>query len=101
MERVWACISDGVIVNTIVAGDDFIPLIAHQFDDVVEVTDVSPLPGVRWTVHADGYRSPQPHPSWLWQGGDWVAPTPVPSGDGPWWWDENAQEWIDTTPPTE
>lgn len=80
-ERIWAVIDDGVIANTIVADDTFAASIRPEHDDVVEITDLDPRPGVGWTVTAAGYRSPQPGPSWV--------------------WDESAQEWIAPTPPTE
>lgn len=97
-ERIWAVIDGNVITNTIVADDAFVALIAPEHDAIVEITDVAPRPAVHWAVHPDGYRPPQPFASWVWDGGAWTAPAPMPS-DGDWSWDETAQEWIDTTPP--
>lgn len=99
-ERVWAVIDGGVVVNAIVADDAFIALISGEHDMVEEVTDLSPRPSVRWTyTKQDGYRSPQPFPSWVWNGTRWDAPMPFPTAPGAWEWDEAAQEWVDTTPP--
>ena len=97
-ERVWAAIDGNVITNTFVGDDGFADLVRPDHDDVVEITDLSPMPGVRWTVHPDGYRPPSPFPSWVWADGAWTAPVPRPSEPGAWRWDEDAQEWIDTTP---
>ena len=80
-ERIWAVINDGVIANTIVADDVFANIIRPEHDDVAEITNVAPRPGVGWSVEAEGYRRPQPGPSWE--------------------WDEAAQEWIDVTPEPE
>lgn len=98
-ERIWACITDSLIVNTVVGDDDFAALITPDFDSVVEITDLDPRAGVKWTVHPDGYRPSSPFPSWVWSGSEWEAPTPRPTTPGVWSWDEDAQEWIDTTPP--
>lgn len=80
-ERIWAVIDNEVIANTIVADDTFADLIRPEHDDVIEITDLDPRPGVGWTVHPDGYRPPQPGQSWV--------------------WDADAQEWIDVAPPAE
>lgn len=72
-ERIWAVIDDGVISNTIVADDAFADQIRPDHDDVVEVTDLVPRPGVGWSVHSGGYRPPQPGPSWVWDGTSWVG----------------------------
>jgi hypothetical protein len=52
------------------------------------------LVGVGWTFTVeDGFRSPQPFPSWVWEDGGWVAPVPMPEGD--WVWDEDAGVWVE------
>ena len=48
--------------------------------------------GVGWTAEDDGFRPPQPFPSWTWDGQAWVAPVPRPD-EGWWTWDEDAQGW--------
>lgn len=100
-ERIWAAIDGGVITNTFVGDDDFADLVRPEHDDVIEITNESPMPGVRWTIEEEGYRVPQPWPSWSWNGAAWEAPTPRPDGPGAWMWDEDAQDWINLAPPTE
>jgi hypothetical protein len=52
------------------------------------------LVGVGWTYTVeDGFRSPQPFPSWVWDGDGWVAPVPMPEGD--WVWDEDGLLWVE------
>ena len=97
MERIFAAIDDGVITNTFVGDEAFADLVRPDHDDVVEITDLDPCPGIAWTVHPDGYRPPSPYPSWLWQDGAWVAPTPCPT-EGSWRWDEDSLSWVDATP---
>ena len=80
-ERIWAVIDGGVIANTIVADDTFADVIRPDHDDVIEITDLDPCPGVGWAVVPGGYRPPQPGASWA--------------------WDEDAQQWIDTAAPAE
>lgn len=98
-ERIFAAIDGGVITNTFVGDDAFANLVRPDYEDVVEITDLNPRPGVHWTVHPDGYRPSSPFPSWVWNGEDWRPPAPEPTEPGAWSWDEGAQEWIDTTPP--
>lgn len=100
-ERIFAAIDGGIITNTFVGDDAFAALVRPDHDDVVEITDLSPRPGVRWTVESDGYRPLSPFLSWVWNGSAWVAPVPYPTDPGAWLWDEDAQEWIDTTPSEE
>jgi hypothetical protein len=78
MERVFAAINGGVLTNTFVGDDDFVALVRPDHDDVVEITNLSPRPGVAWTVHPEGYRPPMP-------------------AEGVWEWDDAAQEWVDLT----
>lgn len=94
MERIWACIKENTIVNTIVADEDFISLIESEFDDLVEITNFDPIPGVNWTVYENGYRPPQPYLSWIWDGEFWQPPTPMPE-TGLWIWDEDTLSWIE------
>lgn len=98
MERVWAAIDSGVITNTFVGDDDFADLVRPEYDEVVEITNLNPRPGVAWTVHDDGYRPPLPFPSWVWNDGEWIAPVPMPDTPGDWVWNESAQEWINVAP---
>lgn len=98
MERVWAAIDSGVITNTFVGADDFADLVRPDHDEVVEITNLVPRPGVAWTVHGDGYRPPAPFPSWVWADGEWIAPVPMPSTHGMWRWNEATQEWINVAP---
>lgn len=56
--------------------------------------------GFRYDAEADVFIAPSPFPSWVLDANhDWQAPVPMPEGDGMWAWDEDAQEWIDTTLP--
>lgn len=99
MERTWAAIDGGVITNTFVGGDDFADLVRPDHDDVLEITGISPMPGMNWTVEAEGYRPPSPYPSWVWDVDHWRAPVPYPDAPGSWVWEDTAQKWVDTTPP--
>jgi hypothetical protein len=48
--------------------------------------------GVGWTYHADGFRPPQPYPSWVWSDG-WQAPVPYPNNGGDYTWNKDTLEW--------
>ena len=69
----------------------------------------APAPGYQWSYGAewsaqDGVvygtwsqvQRPQPYPSWSWVDGEgWVPPIPKPDGD--YYWDEDAQSWVEET----
>lgn len=57
MERIWACVADGVVVNTCVGDDDFAALIGPDFDAVVEITDLDSPPGIGWTFDGAIWRA--------------------------------------------
>ena len=45
--------------------------------------------------YADGYfYSPQPYPSWTRNQGNWQAPTPMPTDDKSYFWDEENLVWV-------
>lgn len=94
MERIFAAVIDGLIVNTFVGDDSFVALVRADYNDVFEVTNLEPQPGIGWTVSSDGYRPPQPFPSWAWDGTTWVAPIPLPNEEAIWAWDENLGNWV-------
>lgn len=51
--------------------------------------------GIGWTwSEENGFRPPQPFPSWSWADGVWVPPVPYPQSDDFFLWDEEAKEWV-------
>ena len=97
-ERIFACITDSIVVNTVVGDDAFADLIRPDYDSVIEVTDMHPRPGVDWRVTPEGIRPLSPYPSWVWSEDRWVAPIPKPTDPGAWVWDEALGEWVNTVP---
>ncbi len=57
MEKVFACITNGVVENTIVADEAFVASYANgagaRFDAFVRVDELAPRPGIGW-AYADG-----------------------------------------------
>lgn len=102
-ERIYAIIESGTVANTIVADDDFAEIIKSEHDEVVEITDLDPRPGISWSYDpADGeFVPPPPYPSWTYDGTDWQPPVPIPSEGGPWEWDEEAGNWVEVVPAEE
>jgi hypothetical protein len=51
-------------------------------------------PGFTYDADADVFISPRPYASWTLDANhDWQPPTPMPSEDGAWVWDEETQSW--------
>jgi hypothetical protein len=92
-------VDNGVVTNIIVWGDESEEQFsAEGHDRVEETTDWDMQPGMGWTwTKKDGYRPPQPYPSWTWDKdvSAWVAPVPVPDVEceNGWQWNEEDQEW--------
>lgn len=101
-ERIYAVIEQGTVANTIVADDDFAEIIKDEYDEVLEITDLDPRPGISWSYDpADGeFVPPPPYPSWIWDGTEWNAPIERPA-DGEWTWDEEAGNWVEVVPAEE
>lgn len=100
-ERIWIAVANGVVVNSFIGDEQFVDLVRPDYDDVVEVTDIDPQPGVDWTAHSGGYRPPCPHGGWVWKSKAWQPPVPMPTTAGSWAWDEATESWVDLTPTAE
>jgi hypothetical protein len=52
--------------------------------------------GFTYDIDLDAFIPPKPFPSWTLDATifDWVAPVPYPSSGGPYFWDEDLQEWV-------
>ena len=93
MERRGVLIEAGVVQNVIVWADNSeAQYEAEGWDVAMETTGLTVQPGIGWTwTEADGFRSPQPFPSWTWNGVGWEAPVPQPEGE--YSWNEETQTW--------
>jgi hypothetical protein len=50
--------------------------------------------GYFYDPNADVFISPKPFPSWILNNdNDWESPTPKPTTDGNWFWNEETLEW--------
>ncbi len=95
----FAVINNGIVENCIVA---------DSLDIAQEVTNLlcieytennSPKIGITNinTDYVDGYfyTLPQPYPSWVRDKGTWQSPTPMPTDDKRYAWDEATTSWIE------
>lgn len=94
-ERRGVLVNDNVVVNVVVWGDSSAEQFSNEgYQHAEETTDFETPPGIGWTWSAsDGYRSPQPYPSWTYNGSTWLPPVPVPSDGGPYSWNETTTSW--------
>lgn len=55
-----------------------------------------------WAEQGGAFIPPQPFPSWVLNPDTalWDAPVPMPSGGGPWRWDEESLSWVEVQPLT-
>ena len=93
MERIGVIVKNGVVANRIVWADHTgEQMLNDGYDHAEEVTDMEIRPGIGWTWNeTDGYRTPQPFPSWTWDGVMWQPPVPKPEGE--YLWNEETQTW--------
>lgn len=90
MIKNYALIENNVVVNIIVADDDFISMQSGQW---IEYTDERPAYiGVELV---DGILvQPKPFPSWTLDSNyDWQAPVAKPTGNNVYEWNEILQNW--------
>jgi len=89
MSRFAAKVEDGV-VSQVIVGD--VAWANSRLPGVWVGSEV--LVGVGWSwSEVEGFRPPQPFPSWVWVDGGWVAPVERPDGD--WEWDEDLGVWVE------
>lgn len=94
VDRIYAVIEDGTIVNTLVADPSLLPMVENEHTVVLDITDMDPQPGVNWSSSDGEFRPPSPYRGWVWDGQAWMPPTPRPQENGPWWWDEESGSWV-------
>ena len=56
METVYAIIENGLVVNTIVADQNFIN---QNYPDAINITNISPRPGINWTYQNNTFTEPK------------------------------------------
>lgn len=80
-----------VITNVIIADTQ---QIAESVSGMSAVEVINGRPNLGWVLTSNGWRLPQPYPSWSWDDEEGVWNPPVPRPDGIYEWDEEKQEWI-------
>jgi hypothetical protein len=110
-QQTWALVKDGVIVNTVLCGDDAPTLFGDDgWDQIIDITNyhVKNDPGIGYTWTEDeGFRNPKPAhlPSWVWSDDvhEWVEPVAKPDDvEGKvWLWDEPSVSWVQHDIPEE
>ena len=101
-ERTGVLVKDGKVVNVILWADCTYDQLKNDYDYLEETTDMPVRPGIGWTWNKkDGYRAPQPYPSWSWdkETATWLPPKPRPEptdheNPEPYLWDEESLSWI-------
>lgn len=86
-----AKIENGIVVDIIVADDNFVNTLPGLWVSYNESERV----GVGHTYNeVDGFRPPKPYPSWVWSGIRWEPPTPLPDEENIYEWDEENLSWV-------
>jgi hypothetical protein len=89
MNTYAAQVTDGTVTQVIVGTAEWA---ASRLDGTW--VDSLTLIGIGYTYTPEqGFRPPQPFPSWTWDDG-WQPPAPMPD-EGSWQWDEDAQSWVE------
>lgn len=101
MERRGVLIEAGVVLNIILWSDESkAQYEAEGWDCAMETTHLEIQPSTGWSwSEKDGFRPPNPYPSWTWDNVAWIAPAAEPSEGGPFTWNEETQSWDAVTPP--
>ncbi len=51
--------------------------------------------GMEYLEDEQDFRPQQPYPSWTWANKNWNPPTPMPTDDKMYSWDESELEWVE------
>jgi hypothetical protein len=105
MNKQYAFIKDGIVVNTVMFDDPSEELLEefkelHGVDEIIDgiINDRIATPGDAW--NGRNFIFTQPFPSWVLDEEDnWVAPISIPEGKtaAEVWWDEEATTWRDVS----
>ena len=106
----YAKVEDGVVTQVIVAdsqewcqanlGGEWIQT-SYNTQGGVHTLDGTPLhknyAGIGYTWDGTGFAAPQPYPSWTKSSETylWNAPTPMPTDDKRYTWDEETLAWVE------
>ena len=98
----YAVIENGIVINVIVAESKEI---AEQVSEkeCVEQTHENPLSvDWYWNEQYSKYIPPSIFSSWIYDGENWTAPTPMPVEEGKFFtWDDNTASWVSNDMPSE
>jgi hypothetical protein len=83
-----AIIEEGIVVNILLAEDDF------TIENSIEYTDVNPA-YIGGTYDGEYFYPPKPYPSWIAINGTWVSPVARPEGEDL-IWSEQEGNWIES-----
>ena len=91
MQR-YAIVKDGFVENVIDYEEQ--PTTPPPGFEDGYVAIQSDVAGPGWTYANGVFTPPQPYPSWILVDNVWVAPVPMPTDGGPYYWDEQTKSWI-------
>ena len=95
IEQVFVVIENSLVVNGIVADENFAASIRPNYEAVLDVTEMDPHPGIGWGYEKGHLYAPQPFPSWTLDANyEWQPPTPMPDDGGVYAWDEETLMWV-------
>jgi hypothetical protein len=100
-ETNYAFIKDGNVVNIAVfhePSEDLLNTFKEDFHlDQIVLAGNNAITGA--TFDGTKFWLPQPYPSWIKGEEDWQAPTPYPTDDKSYRWDEPTTSWVEVTQP--
>lgn len=95
---IFARIQNGIVVDVIVANQSHIDTIAGQWVEASETSEFrGHYTGIGHTYNEehDVFYAPQPFPSWTISAPDWIwkSPSPIPTDEKKYYWDEPTLTW--------
>lgn len=92
MEKIWAEIKNGLVVNTFLWDG----VSTYESQHFISETPNNLNVCIGWAYLDGVFYPPKPFDSWVWDEikHDWVAPVPRPNEDDLYFWDENKGDWI-------
>lgn len=108
----WAKVVDGIVTQVNVVEDEFLQANPQRYTGTWIKTSYNTIGGVHtlggeplhknyagigYTWDGTGFAAPQPYPSWTLNAEtyQWDAPTPMPTDDKRYQWDEATLSWVE------
>jgi hypothetical protein len=98
---IFAIVKDDVVTNNVLCESLTLLQLLLPTETLIEETELTGFAWIGSEVIDGKFKPPQSHESWTFdfESFVWVAPTPMPNDDKPYYWNESELAWVEIIPP--